>query len=215
MTNPGGRRAVICVNGGTGREVPGTWSATLEWLVRRLAPDFPEVTFVEVRYRIKSWKRLTWCIEDCQAAIPLVAGEGAEEIALLGFSMGGAVAIAAAGDRRVTTVIGLAPWIPDRLDVATLDGRRLAIVHGALDRWLPGIPGVSPESSLRGFQRIRDRGTDATHTIVSGGLHGLAVRLRGARLLALPRAGRWAELVAAELRAFTSAGARPGAGPAA
>jgi dienelactone hydrolase len=204
VSNPGGRRAVVCVNGGAAREVPGTWSATLEWLARRLAPDFPGLSFLEVRYRIKSWKRLDWCIDDCRAAMSLAVEGGAEELALLGFSMGGAVAIAAADDPLVSTVIGLAPWIPDRLDVSTLDGRRLAILHGSLDRWLPGIPGVSPKSSLRGFERIRLRGIDATHTIVSGGLHGLAIRLRRGGTIPLPRAGHWAELVAAELRRFES-----------
>ena len=184
--------------------MPGTWSATLEWLVNRLAPDFPSLSFFEVRYRIKSWKRLSWCIEDCRAAMSLAAEEGAEELALLGFSMGGAVAIAAADDPRVATVIGLAPWIPDRLDVATLDGRRLAIAHGSLDRWLPGIPGVSPKSSLRGFERIRQRGIDATYTLVSGGIHGLAVRSPRGGTIALPRAGHWAKLVSAELRRFES-----------
>jgi dienelactone hydrolase len=204
VSNPGGRRAVVCVNGGAAREVPGTWSATLEWLARRLAPDFPGLSFLEVRYRIKSWKRLDWCIDDCRAAMSLAVEGGAEELALLGFSMGGAVAIAAADDPLVSTVIGLAPWIPDRLDVSTLDGRRLAILHGSLDRWLPGIPGVSPKSSLRGFERIRLRGIDATHTIVSGGLHGLAIRSRRGGTIPLPRAGHWAELVAAELRRFES-----------
>ena len=140
VTSPGGIRAVVCVNGGTGREVAGTWSSTLEWLVLRLAPEFPGLAFVEVRYRVKSWKQLPSCIDDCRAAVALAADGGAGEIALLGFSMGGAVAIAVADDPRVTTVIGLAPWIPDRLDVSTLDGRRLAIVHGSLDRGLPGIP---------------------------------------------------------------------------
>jgi hypothetical protein len=106
------------------------------------------------------------------------------------------------GHPRVSTVIGLAPWIPDRLDVSPLDGRRLAIVHGGLDRWLPGIPGVSPESSRRGFERIRRRGVEATHTIVSGGLHGLAVRTPGGGTLPLPRAGHWAGLVGGELRRF-------------
>ena len=118
--------------------------------------------------------------------------------------MGGAVAIAAAGHPRVSTVIGLAPWIPDRLDVATLDGRRLAIVHGSLDRWLPGIPGVSPKSSLRGFERIRLHEIEATHTVVSGGLHGLAVRTRRGGTIPLPRAGHWAKLVAGELRRLES-----------
>jgi dienelactone hydrolase len=202
VSNPGGRRAVVCVNGGTGREVPGTWSATLEWLVRRLAPGFPELSFLEVRYRIKSWRQLTWCIDDCRAALSLAAADGAEELALLGFSMGGAVAIAAADHPSVTTVVGLAPWIPDRLDVSTLDGRRLAIVHGSLDRWLPGIPGVSPKSSLRGFERIRQREIDATHTIVSGGMHGLAIRAPNGGLVRLPRAEHWAKLVSAELERF-------------
>jgi len=31
--------AVVCVNGGQAAEVEGTWSASLEWLVRRVAPD--------------------------------------------------------------------------------------------------------------------------------------------------------------------------------
>jgi dienelactone hydrolase len=194
----------VCVNGGTGRETEGTWSATLEWLVRRLAPEFPDVSFVEVRYRVKSWKRLPSCIDDCRAAVSLAVDGGAGEIALLGFSMGGAVAISAADDARVTTVIGLAPWIPDRLDVSTLDSRRLAIVHGSLDRALPGIPGVTPKSSLRGLERIRRRGVEASHTIISGGLHGLALRTAGGRLVTLPRAGAWAKVVAAELRRFES-----------
>jgi len=212
VTNPGGRKAVVCVNGGTGSEVPGTWASSLEWLVRRLAPDFPALTFVEVRYRIKSWKKLTWCIDDCRSAITLAAGEGAEEIALLGFSMGGAVAIATADHPLVSTVIGLAPWIPDRIDVDTLEGRRVAIVHGALDRWLPGIPGVSPKSSLRGYERIRAAGVDATHTVISGGLHGLAIRSRRGGLVPLPRAAHWARLVAAELGRFESAAVGSGHG---
>jgi pimeloyl-ACP methyl ester carboxylesterase len=202
VSNPGNGRAAVCVNGGAGREVPGTWSATLEWLVRRLAPAFPGLSFVEVRYRVKSWRKLDWCIEDCRDAIGLAAAGGADRVALLGFSMGGAVAIASAADPRVTTVVGLAPWIPDRLDVSPLDGRRLAILHGSLDRWLPGIPGVSPASSLRGFERVRARGTDATHTLVTGGLHGLAVRSPLGGTIPLPRAGHWAGLVAAELRRF-------------
>jgi hypothetical protein len=52
--------AVVCVNGGQGSEVEGTWSASLEWLARKLAPRFPSLAFGEVRYRIKSWKRLDW-----------------------------------------------------------------------------------------------------------------------------------------------------------
>jgi hypothetical protein len=69
VTGPTDRGAVVCVNGGQGSEVEGTWSATLEWLVRRLAPRFPKLGFAEVRYRIKSWKRIDWCVADARAAI--------------------------------------------------------------------------------------------------------------------------------------------------
>ena len=81
--------AVVCVNGGQPSEVEGTWSASLEWLVRRLAPRFPELLFAEVRYRIKSWKQLGMCVEDARAAVREV---GAARTLMLGFSMGGGVA---------------------------------------------------------------------------------------------------------------------------
>ena len=74
----------------------------------RLAPRFPELRFAELRYRIKSWKRLPWCMEDARAAIE-AAGSG--RTALIGFSMGGAVAIGVADEPSVETVVGLAPRI--------------------------------------------------------------------------------------------------------
>ena len=145
-----GPTAVVCVNGGQAAEVAGTWSASLEWLVGRLAPQFPELAFAEVRYRIKSWKRLDDCVADARAAIRAV---GAERTLLLGFSMGGAVSISAADEPAVTGVLGLAPWIPERLSLEPLRGKRFDVLHGSLDRWLPGIPGVSASSSRRGFER--------------------------------------------------------------
>ena len=48
VTGVPAERAVVCVNGGHGGGVAGTWSATLEWLVRRLAPSFPDLAFGEV-----------------------------------------------------------------------------------------------------------------------------------------------------------------------
>src|SRR5207244_12062938 len=75
-------------------------------------------------FRSKSWQRLQGCVEDCRAAIEFAVADGAREVALLGFSMGGAVAIASADSPAVTTVIGLAPWIPVRLDVSTLEDRK-------------------------------------------------------------------------------------------
>ena len=59
-------------------------------------------------------------------------------------------------------------------------------------------------SSLRGFERVRRREIEATHTMVSGGLHGLAVRSRRGGTIPLPRAKHWAKLVADELGRFES-----------
>ena len=194
--------AVVCVNGGQAREVEGTWSASLEWLVGRLAPRFPQLTFGEVKYRIKSWNRLDWCIEDAQAAIEAI---GAPRTLLLGFSMGGAVAARAAGDASVEAVVGLAPWFPERISLDQLRGRRLAVLHGSLDRGLPGIPGVSPASSRRGFERARALGAEGAYTIIPGALHGIALRAHWGRALPLPRARTWARLVADELTRFQTA----------
>jgi pimeloyl-ACP methyl ester carboxylesterase len=191
--------AVVCVNGGQAAQVEGTWSASIEWLVRRLAPRFPELAFAEVRYRIKSWNRLDWCVEDARAAIAQV---GARRTLLLGFSMGGAVSVRAADDPSVETLIGLAPWLPDQLSLEPLRGKRLRVVHGSLDRAFPGIPGVAPALARRGFERALALGAQGEFTLVRGGLHGLAVRAPSGRLLALPRASKWASLVAEELAAF-------------
>ena len=201
VTGSVGERAVVCVNGGQQREVEGTWSASVEWLVHQLTPRLPQLAFAEVRYRVKSWRRLESCVEDARAAVYEV---GAQHVALLGFSMGGAVSIAIAAEPKVEEVIGLAPWIPDELDVSTLRGKRLSVIHGSLDRWLPGIPGVSPSHSRKGFDRARERGAEGSYTLVPGAVHGIALRSPRGKLVTLPKAQRWAELVEAELRRFVS-----------
>ncbi|MBA2461146.1 MAG: alpha/beta fold hydrolase [Actinobacteria bacterium] len=201
-TNEPGRCAVVCVNGGTAAELPGTWSSSLEWLVLRLAARHPAFGFLEVRYRTKSWRRLELCIEDGHAAIGAARDAGAEEIALLGYSMGGAVAVHAAEDPAVRSVIALAPWLYPQLDLAPLAGRRLAIVHGSLDRGFPGIPGVRPALSLDGYTRARALGINAVRTVIPLASHAIALRGPAGRLVALPRARRWIELVTEELERF-------------
>jgi dienelactone hydrolase len=193
--------AVVCVNGGQATDVAGTWSATLEWLVARLAPRFPRIIFAEVRYPLKSWKRLDWCEEDARSAIAAV---GAVRTLLVGFSMGGAVAVRSADAGSVEGVLGLAPWLPDRLDVARLRGRRLDVLHGQLDRWLPGIPGVSPASSLRGYERARGIGVEGSYRIIPGAVHGIAVRAGGG-VVPLPRARRWAALAGERIETWAAA----------
>ena len=196
-----GERAVVCVNGGTAAELPGTWSASVEWLVRRLARRLPDLGFLEVRYRIKSWRRLELCVEDAAAAIEAARAEGAERLALLGFSMGGAVAVRNAAAPGVELVAGVNPWLPPQLELDTLRGRRLAIVHGALDSPLPWIPGVKPSLSAAAAERARGLGVKVERTVVPG-LHALAFRRRDGGMLALPGAGRYAEFVGGELERF-------------
>ena len=198
-TGEPGVRAVVCVDGGTSAEVPGTWSASVEWLVRRLSDRFPSLGFLEVRYRIKSWRQLELCVEDCAAAIDAARERGAQELALLGFSMGGAVAVRNAGAAGVELVAGVNPWLPTQLGLETLRGRRLAIAHGALDAPLPLIPGVKPSMSLAAAERARALGVDVEREVVPRGFHAVALRRRGGGLLALPGAARYAEIVGDQL----------------
>jgi dienelactone hydrolase len=199
VTGTVGECAVVCVNGGQHREVDGTWSASVEWLVRAVAPRLPTLAFAEVRYRVKSWRRLESCVEDARAAVLEI---GAPRVLLLGFSMGGAVSIAVASEPKVAEVVGLAPWIPDELDLSSLRRKRLTVIHGSLDRWLPGIPGVSAAHSRKGFDRARERGAEGRYVLVPGALHGVALRSPWGKLLPLPNARRWADLVEEELRRF-------------
>jgi dienelactone hydrolase len=197
MHGPASGPAVICMNGGRAAAVEGTWSTSLEWLVARVAPRFPQLRFAEVKYRVKSWNHFDSCLEDARSAIERV---DAERTLLLGFSMGGAVAISVAGDPRVDGVLGLAPWIPDRLSVEPLRGRRLDVIHGSLDRAFPGIPGVSPANSRAGFERAQALGVPGTYTLIRGALHAIA--LRAGRPVPLPRARTWVNHVATHLESF-------------
>jgi pimeloyl-ACP methyl ester carboxylesterase len=199
VRNEDARWAAVLVNGGTANRVPGTWSATSEWLAQRLSQRFPAIAFVEVRYRTKSWHELPACVEDAAAAL-----DTADRPALLiGFSMGGAVAIGASRHDRAGPVLGLAPWIPPELDLAPLANRRFDVVHGAWDRWLPGVPGVSPAHSRAGFERAVAAGATGTYTLIPRGLHGVAVRARRGGLVTLPGAWRWLEPVSHALERFS------------
>ena len=190
--------AVILVNGGSARTVPGTWSATSELLATELAPRFTELAFAEVKYRTKTWNELDSCMADARAALDLV-----ERPALLvGFSMGGAVSIGVSAHPSAVGVLGLAPWIPERLSLEGLAGKRLDVLHGSWDRYLPGIPGVSASSSRRGFDRARALGIEGTYALIERGLHGAALRRRSGAIVRLPRAQAWVDRVGERLAFF-------------
>lgn len=188
------KTAVICVNGGTAREMMGTWSSSVEYLVSKLAPRHPEIGFVEVKYRIRSWKKLDWCIEDGRAALDAAVGAGAQTIVLLGYSMGGAVCSQIADHPRIPRVVGLAPWLPERLPMDAMRDVEFRVIHGSLDRYLPGIPGVSPASSRAGFDRFVRLGGRGTYALLPGAIHPIALRAFGG-LVPMPKADAWVEWV--------------------
>lgn len=190
--------AVVLVNGGSASAVPGTWSATSELLATELAPRFAGLAFAEVRYRVKTWNELDSCLADARAALDLVD----RPTLLVGFSMGGAVSIGVSAHPSVVGVLGLAPWIPERLPLDGLVGKRFDVLHGSWDRYLPGIPGVSAASSRRGFDRVTALGVEGTYALIARGLHGAAVRRRSGALLRLPRAQAWVDGVGERLELF-------------
>jgi dienelactone hydrolase len=202
-TGPAGAPAVLCLNGGVKRAMAGDWSTSIDWLVGRLAPARPEVAFYEVRYRVRSWTRLEMCIEDARAALAAVAGDGAPRVALLGYSMGGAVSVAVAAQPAVTAFVGLAPWLPREIGVDALVGRRAAVIHGSVD----GRPfGVSPRQSRRAVERMRALGIEAGYHLIRGALHALALPGPGDAFIPLPRAAEWERLTGAEIDRFQGAG---------
>lgn len=190
--------AAVLVNGGSARAVPGTWSSTSELLATELAPRFTEIAFAEVRYRIKTWNELDSCKADAVAALELLDRPSL----LVGFSMGGAVSISVASHPGAVGVLGLAPWIPEQLPLDGLLGKRLDVLHGSWDRYLPGIPGVSPSNSKRGFDRARALGVEGSYALIERGLHGAALRRRSGSIVRLPRARAWIDEVGERLALF-------------
>jgi hypothetical protein len=205
FTNRSGELAAIFLNGGTARPLQGTWSATSELLVTELAPRLPGIRFVEVRYRLKTWKELQSCMDDARAATELTVADGARSCLLVGFSMGGAVSIGIAGEPAVVGVLGLAPWIPERLPLDGLSGKRLDVVHGAWDRAVLGIPGVHPRTSLAAYERASALDVEGSYTVIPRGLHGCAVRRPSGGLFKLPSWRRWVHEVHAALERFQAA----------
>jgi pimeloyl-ACP methyl ester carboxylesterase len=204
ISNDGALRAVVLLNGGSARPIAGTWSATSELLVTELAPRFPDLAFAEVRYRVKTWNDLAPCIEDAEAAVDLVERHGATSILLVGFSMGGGVAIPVLARRAVEGLVGLAPWIPDRMWLDSVRGKRLDFIHGTWDSFLPGIPGVSARSSQLGFERALAAGAHGTYTLIPRGLHGAALRRPSGGLLRLPQWRRWVDLTGEHVARFAA-----------
>ena len=210
----GGDTAVLLFGGSSRRDVAGAWSPTAEWLARRIARRRPELLVAETRYRHGSWRRSAEASRDGETACRALEGSGVERIALIGFSLGGAVAAVTGRRDAVAGVIGLAAWLPPSVDLGGLGSRPLRLIHGTADAGVPGLPGVSPEVSERAVARARSSGVDAQLTLIPGGVHGVALRAPWGGTLPLPRAGRWGRLVDRALDELLSGPGRTTAGSA-
>ena len=89
---------------------------------------------------------------------------------LVGHSLGGTVALAAAGRTGVEGVVALSPWLSGQEEVDPLVGRTSLVLHGAQDTVTD--PGLSCEL----VRRARDRGAAASLVLVRNGGHGMLRR---------------------------------------
>ena len=89
-----------------------------------------------LRYRVRGWNGAGESpLADARWALGRIAERfgDAVPVALLGYSMGGRVAVTTAGEPVVRVVVALAPWLTDADPVAGLAGRHVLFVHGGAD----------------------------------------------------------------------------------
>lgn len=89
-----------------------------------------------LHYRYRGWNGADASpVPDTRWALDEVRRRhGAIPIVLLGHSMGGRVAVNVADDPSVRDLVLLAPWLPAGEPVASVQGRRVVILHGDRDR---------------------------------------------------------------------------------
>jgi pimeloyl-ACP methyl ester carboxylesterase len=196
-----GAPIVLGLGGSVARASEPRWSASITWLLGRLSRELPEFGYAELRYHNRNWRAIAECVRDAREALAILPADS--PVVPIGFSMGGGIAIAIADDPRVRGVIGLAPWVPEQIPLEPLRGKRLALIHGSRDRYLPLLPGVPPEHSRRLVGRASDAGALlATLTLIEGAIHAIAVSTPFG-LVPLPHARTWSAAVAAQLRSVS------------
>lgn len=137
------RSAVLLLHGGAPQsDLPvGPWSAS--WRVMRWLQHGFEGTIRRrglatsvwlLRYRFRGWNGGSSVVDSRWALDSLREELGDIPVSLVGHSMGGRTAIAAADHPAVTGVVALAPWIAPETSATPLAGRRLVAAHGRTDK---------------------------------------------------------------------------------
>jgi alpha-beta hydrolase superfamily lysophospholipase len=128
-----------------------------------------------VHYRYRGWNGSSAHLaSDAEwAADEAVRRYGDVPVCLAGVDMGGRAAMRAAGHEAVTSVLAIAPWLPED-DMAAppepvkqLVGRRMLIVHGTNDER------IDPELSFRLAARAKKANRDVCRFEVHSDRHGL------------------------------------------
>jgi pimeloyl-ACP methyl ester carboxylesterase len=123
-----------------------------------------------LRYRVRGWNGddadtaadTQWALAEIRKA------HGDVPVVLIGNSLGGRAAFWVAGEPQVTTVVGVAPWLPTGDPVTHLAGRQVLIVQGDRDHGQAGA-----QQSLAYATRAREVTPDLARFVMIGENHFL------------------------------------------
>ncbi|MEV7085244.1 alpha/beta fold hydrolase [Streptomyces sp. NPDC093085] len=195
------RAVVLLLHGGrseserppTRLNLPGVRMRPFTRAVLR-ATEGQDVVVGRVRYRYRGWNggRADAARDARRALDELEQLVGPVPVVLVGHSMGGRAALAAAANEQVTGVVGLAPWCPPEDPVDHLAGRRVVLLHSDHDRV------TDPRESVALAARARAAGAEACAVLLPGGDHAM-----------VRRAGVWHRLATASVTALLGLGPFP------
>jgi dienelactone hydrolase len=126
-----------------------------------------------LRYRVRGWNAPA---RDALVDAHWATAAAAERhpgvpVVLLGHSMGGRAALAAAGAPNVVAVCALAPWLDGSDPVGQLAGRTVLLAHGDRDRW------TDPAASYAYALRAKAAGVAVCRFEVPGAGHFMLTRV--------------------------------------
>ncbi len=159
---------VAGVNGGYEQPVDGIYG--------RLAEKYSKlgVHSVFVRYRRPHQHNFRHSVEDALAGVRYLRQQGVTYMALIGWSMGGAVTLHAAAETpEVRTIIGFAPQELYSEAVSRLGNRSLLLIHSPNDLNVPyessrGILDAAPIDAKKRLHSVESIATDPDQHYLDG-----------------------------------------------
>jgi dienelactone hydrolase len=125
-----------------------------------------------LQYRDRGWNDKGSQVADAKWALEQIGEKHpGVPVFLVGHSLGGRTAIAAAGHPLVRAILALAPWLPGDEPIEQLRGVPVLIAHGTRDKW------VTPRGSLNFAVRAQRAGLDVKRVEVVGAGHGMLRRV--------------------------------------